>query len=124
MAMGRVVPDSRWYFHIADMAVLHTEPSKKGHSRSTGDAVLRDLLRYIRQNAADGEPYVNLLADPPGRSLYRKNGFAEAAALDEVRMVLKAECLSDNRRRPGPGSNTRAVGIQKFNLDAGTYLLR
>ncbi|KAJ0426857.1 hypothetical protein BJY00DRAFT_2526 [Aspergillus carlsbadensis] len=74
VAMGRIISDGGWYFHIADMAVL-PEHQRKG----LGDIVLKDLLRYIRENAAEGEPYINLLADPPGRKLYAKNGFVESA---------------------------------------------
>ncbi|KAL2813024.1 hypothetical protein BJX63DRAFT_432309 [Aspergillus granulosus] len=74
VAMGRIISDGGWYFHIADMAVL-PEHQRKG----LGDVVLKELLRYIKVNAPEGEPYVNLLADPPGRKLYDKNGFVESA---------------------------------------------
>ncbi|KAL2856468.1 hypothetical protein BJY01DRAFT_179284 [Aspergillus pseudoustus] len=74
VAMGRIISDGGWYFHIADMAVL------PAHQRQgLGDIVLKELLRYIKENAPEGEPYVNLLADPPGRRLYDKNGFVESA---------------------------------------------
>ncbi|KAL2856130.1 hypothetical protein BJX68DRAFT_203122 [Aspergillus pseudodeflectus] len=85
VAMGRIIGDGGWYFHIADMAVL-PEHQRKG----LGDIVLKELLRYIRENAAEGEPYVNLLADPPGRKLYAKNGFVESAPVS-TGMVFKGK---------------------------------
>ncbi|KAH8881744.1 putative GNAT family N-acetyltransferase [Thozetella sp. PMI_491] len=71
-AMGRILGDGGWYFTIADMAVL-PEHQRKG----LGDAVLKHLLAFIKANAPEGDPYVNLLADPPGRKLYEKNGFVD-----------------------------------------------
>ncbi|KAL6233064.1 hypothetical protein BDW75DRAFT_7398 [Aspergillus navahoensis] len=73
VAMGRIISDGGWYFHIVDMAVL-PEHQRKG----LGDVILKNLLRYIMANKAEGEPYVNLLADEPGRKLYRRNGFVDA----------------------------------------------
>ena len=74
VGMGRIIGDGGWYFHIADMAVL-PEHQRKG----LGDAILKHLLAYIKENAAEGEPYINLFADPPGRKLYHANGFLDAA---------------------------------------------
>ncbi|RAL07685.1 GNAT family N-acetyltransferase [Aspergillus homomorphus CBS 101889] len=74
VAMGRIIGDGGWYFHIADMAVL-PEHQRKG----LGQAILQTLLARIREAAPAGDPYVNLLADAPGRRLYRKNGFLESA---------------------------------------------
>ncbi|KAK3331182.1 putative GNAT family N-acetyltransferase [Apodospora peruviana] len=82
IAMGRIVSDGAWYFVIADMAVL-PDHQRKG----LGDAILKHLLAYIKANAPEGDPYVNLLADPPGRKLYARNGFVEAAP-KEVGMCL------------------------------------
>ncbi|RYO86434.1 hypothetical protein DL764_009009 [Monosporascus ibericus] len=73
VAMGRIIGDGGWYFHITDMAVL---PSHQ--RRGLGDAVLKRLLAKIKTDAAPGEAYVTLMADPPGRRLYEKNGFADA----------------------------------------------
>ncbi|KAL4733775.1 hypothetical protein BDV11DRAFT_74521 [Aspergillus similis] len=73
VAMGRIISDGGWYFHIVDMAVL-PEHQRKG----LGDVILKNLLGYIVENKAEGEPYVNLLADEPGRKLYRRNGFEDA----------------------------------------------
>jgi ribosomal protein S18 acetylase RimI-like enzyme len=71
--MGRVIGDGGWYFHIIDMAVL------PDHRRQgLGAAVLDHLLAQIGDRAPDGA-WVNLLADPPGRALYRSRGFAETA---------------------------------------------
>ena len=46
--------------------------------RGLGEVILRQLLGYIKSNAPEGEPYVNLLADEPGRKLYRRLGFVDA----------------------------------------------
>lgn len=77
--MGRIIGDGGWYFHIADMATL-PDYQRKG----LGQVVLRELLAYIGRNAPHDEtkgecPYVTLFADGPGRRLYEKNGFKEAA---------------------------------------------
>ncbi|KAK3489306.1 uncharacterized protein B0T23DRAFT_385164 [Neurospora hispaniola] len=79
VAMGRIIGDGGWYFHIADMATL-PEHQRKG----LGDVVLKELLAYIARNAPcdekEGEyPYITLFADGPGRRLYEKNGFKETA---------------------------------------------
>lgn len=72
------------YFHIADMAV-HPEHQKRG----LGDAIVKALLRKIKQEAPkDGEPYISLLADKPGRRLYERNGFVETAP-HSLGMMLK-----------------------------------
>lgn len=83
VAMGRIIGDGGWYFHIADMAV-----SPDHQRKGLGDAVLKNLLAKIRSVAPVGpdegyegdatgkfEPYVSLLADEPGRKLYARNGF-------------------------------------------------
>lgn len=83
VAMGRVVGDGGWYFTISDMATL-PEHQRKG----LGGAILRRLLEHIRANSAeDGQSYVSLFADPPGRRLYLKNGFVPAENFDELGMV-------------------------------------
>jgi GNAT superfamily N-acetyltransferase len=73
VAMGRVIGDGAWYFHIADMATL---PEHQG--RGLGRRVLADLLAQIDE-AAPAEPYVTLMADAPGRRLYESMGFVETA---------------------------------------------
>ncbi|KAK0612606.1 putative GNAT family N-acetyltransferase, partial [Bombardia bombarda] len=84
VAMGRIIGDGGWYFLIADMAVL-PEHQRKG----LGDVVLKQLLAYIKANAADGDPFVTLLADPPGRKLYGRNGFVDGSpALMGMHMEL------------------------------------
>jgi GNAT superfamily N-acetyltransferase len=73
VAMGRVIGDGGWYFHVIDMAVL------PDHQRQgLGAAVLDWLLAEVRDRAPAGA-WVNLLADPPGRALYRGRGFVETA---------------------------------------------
>jgi GNAT superfamily N-acetyltransferase len=72
VGMGRVISDGGWYFHIIDMAVL-PQHQRKG----IGDAIMAALLREIDAVAPNAN--VNLLADPPGRRLYARHGFAETA---------------------------------------------
>ncbi|GFF42656.1 hypothetical protein IFM51744_05215 [Aspergillus udagawae] len=85
VAMGRIIGDGGWYFHIADMAVL-PDHQRKG----LGDIILKTLLAKIRSEAPEGKPYVNLLADAPGRRLYAKNGFVESAP-KELGMMMVME---------------------------------
>jgi GNAT superfamily N-acetyltransferase len=73
VAMGRVVGDGGWYFHVVDMAVL-----PEHQRRGLGDAVLTRLLHQVRDRAPAGA-YVSLLADPPGRGLYARRGFTDTA---------------------------------------------
>lgn len=73
VAMGRVIGDGGWYFHIADMATL---PAHQG--RGIGRAVLDALLERIAREAPP-HPYVTLMADAPGRRLYESVGFVETA---------------------------------------------
>jgi GNAT superfamily N-acetyltransferase len=71
VAMGRIIGDGGWYFHIVDMAVL------PAHQRQgIGDAVLTRLLDRVRDQAPAGA-FVTLMADPPGRRLYARHGFVE-----------------------------------------------
>lgn len=81
VAMGRLIGDGGWYFHVVDMAVL---PEHQRHG--LGSAVLDDLLEEVHRRAPRGA-YVNLLADPPGRPLYARHGFAETAP-DAIGMGL------------------------------------
>lgn len=69
VAMGRVIGDGGWYFHIADMATL---PDHQG--QGLGRMVLEYLLDQITEHAPP-EPYITLMADPPGRRLYESLGF-------------------------------------------------
>jgi len=71
VGMGRVIGDGGWYFHVVDMATL------PAHQRQgIGRAVLEHLLARIRAEAPPGA-YTTLLADGPGRPLYRSLGFVE-----------------------------------------------
>jgi ribosomal protein S18 acetylase RimI-like enzyme len=81
VAMGRLIGDGGWYFHVVDMAVL---PEHQRHG--LGSAVLDDLLEEVRRRAPRGA-YVNLLADSPGRPRYARHGFAETAP-DAIGMGL------------------------------------
>ncbi|RMJ20850.1 hypothetical protein PHISP_08279 [Aspergillus sp. HF37] len=83
VAMGRIIGDGGWYFHIADMAVL-----PEHQRRGLGDVVLKTLLGRIGgEDVPAGKKFVSLLADEPGRRLYAKNGFVDAAP-KELGMVL------------------------------------
>ena len=81
VAMGRVIGDGGWYFHIADMAVL-----PQHQRQGLGDRVLTELLAQIRSKAPAGA-WVTLMADPPGRRLYARHGFRETAP-DSLGMSL------------------------------------
>jgi GNAT superfamily N-acetyltransferase len=81
VAMGRVIGDGGWYFHVIDMAVL-----PEHQRRGLGGAVLTYLVDLIRIRAPS-DAYVSLLADPPGRPLYASHGFVETAP-GSVGMVL------------------------------------
>lgn len=71
VAMGRVIGDGGWYFHIADIA---THPDHQG--AGLGRTVLDTLTDHIR-DTAPADPYITLIADPPGRRLYEKAGFVD-----------------------------------------------
>jgi GNAT superfamily N-acetyltransferase len=73
VGMGRVIGDGGWYFHLVDMAVL-----PEHQRRGLGNVILTALLDQIRREAP-ADAYVNLLADAPGRRLYRRHGFVETA---------------------------------------------
>ena len=74
VAMGRLISDGGWYWHVADMATL-PEHQRKG----LGKAVLTRLMEEIREKQPeDGDAYVSLLADPPGRKLYGNMGFKDS----------------------------------------------
>ena len=73
VAMGRVLGDGGWYFHVVDLAVL-----PEHQRRGLGDAVLTALLHHVQTHAPAGA-YVSLLADPPGRRLYARHGFTDTA---------------------------------------------
>ena len=81
VAMGRVLGDGGWYFHVVDMAVL-----PEHQRRGLGDAILIALLERIRREAPPGA-FVNLIADPPGRKLYARHGFIPTAP-DSVSMAM------------------------------------
>ena len=75
VAMGRLIGDGGWYFHVVDMAVLPAH-----QRRGIGDLVLSRLLDEIRSRAP-ADAFVSLMADPPGRRLYARHGFAERREL-------------------------------------------
>ncbi|WP_425862712.1 GNAT family N-acetyltransferase [Arthrobacter sp. TWP1-1] len=71
VAMGRAIGDGGWCFHIADMATL---PEYQG--RGLGRLVIDTLVARIHETAPEN-PYITLVADPPGRRLYEQAGFTE-----------------------------------------------
>ncbi len=73
VAMGRALGDGGWYFHIADMATL---PAHQG--KGLGREVLSWIVAQIDERAPEN-PYITLMADAPGRPLYRSFGFVESA---------------------------------------------
>lgn len=79
-AMGRVLGDGGWYFHIADMAT-HPDHQRRG----IGRAVLEDLIARIEASCPP-DPYITLMADPPGRRLYDAVGFVESAPTIGMRL--------------------------------------
>jgi ribosomal protein S18 acetylase RimI-like enzyme len=89
VAMGRVVGDGGWYFHIIDMAV-----SVEHQRRGLGTIILERMLDKIRDSAPPGA-YVNLIGSYSGRELYRKYGFVETAP-DNVGMELRMPYSSDS----------------------------
>ena len=72
VAMGRVIGDGGWYFHLADMATL-PDHQRLGYGR----AILRALLDRIHAEAP-AEPWVTLFADEPGVPLYTAMGFVDS----------------------------------------------
>lgn len=83
VAMGRIIGDGGWYFHIADMATL-PEHQRRGLGRIVFDRLLAEIDR-----CAPADPYVTLIGDPPGRKLYESAGFRDAAP--SLGMVLHRE---------------------------------
>lgn len=81
VAMGRLLGDGGWYFHVVDMAVLPAH-----QRRGLGDRVLTALLDRVHQHAPPGA-YISLMADAPGRRLYARHGFVDSAP-HSVGMVL------------------------------------
>ena len=52
VAMGRMIGDGTWYFHICDMATLPAH-----QRRGLGRTILDDLVAHIRATAPD-DPYI------------------------------------------------------------------
>ncbi|MDN6400250.1 MAG: GNAT family N-acetyltransferase [Brachybacterium sp.] len=79
-AMGRVIGDGTWYFHLADIA---TDPVHQ--RRGLGRAVLEALVARI-DAAAPPHPCIALLADPPGQPLHRLLGVVDSAPSQGMRL--------------------------------------
>lgn len=80
VAMGRILGDGGWYFHIADMATLPHH-----QRRGLGRRILETLVADIHHRAPSGA-YITLLADPPGVPLYRSLGFVPTAPTEGMRL--------------------------------------
>jgi ribosomal protein S18 acetylase RimI-like enzyme len=80
VAMGRILGDGGWYFHIADMATLPDH-----QRRGLGRRILETLVADIRHRAPAGA-YITLLADPPGVPLYRSLGFVPTTPTEGMRL--------------------------------------
>ncbi|MGV3712449.1 GNAT family N-acetyltransferase [Pseudolysinimonas sp.] len=80
VAMGRVLGDGGWYFHLADMATLLAH-----QRRGLGRHILDALVAEIRDRAPAGA-YITLLADPPGVPLYRAAAFVPTTATEGMRL--------------------------------------
>ena len=77
VGMGRIISDGGWYFHIIDIAVR-----PEFQRRGIGDFIMSKLMARILEAAPQDEgfdPYVSLVADPPGQKLYKRWGFVETA---------------------------------------------
>ncbi|MGZ8177371.1 GNAT family N-acetyltransferase [Williamsia sp. SKLECPSW1] len=83
VAMGRILGDGGWYFHITDIA---TDPAHQ--RRGLGRTVLDRLLAVIVA-AAPPHPYITLMADPPGRALYASRGFETTASTGMVQTAIR-----------------------------------
>jgi ribosomal protein S18 acetylase RimI-like enzyme len=83
VAMGRILGDGGWYFHITDIA---TDPDHQ--RRGLGTAVVKRLLAMI-VDAAPPNPYITLMADPPGRRLYESLGFETTASTGMVHTAIR-----------------------------------
>lgn len=83
VAMGRILGDGGWYFHITDIA---TDPAHQ--RRGLGTAVVERLLAVI-VDAAPPNPYITLMADPPGRRLYEALGFETTASTGMVQTAIR-----------------------------------
>lgn len=81
VAMGRIIGDGGWYFHIADMATLPAH-QKRGLGRTLLDRLIAEI-----DHRAPANPYVTLMADPPGQRLYSSVGFRDSSPT--LGMMLK-----------------------------------
>ncbi|WP_299570123.1 GNAT family N-acetyltransferase [uncultured Williamsia sp.] len=91
VAMGRVLGDGGWYFHVTDIA---TDPAHQ--RRGLARTVVERLLAVI-VDAAPPNPYITLMADPPGRRLYESLGFETTASAGMVQTAIR-------RGEPAPRS--------------------
>jgi ribosomal protein S18 acetylase RimI-like enzyme len=75
VAQARIIGDGGWYFHIVDVAVLPSHQRK-----GLADFMMDHLIAKIEQEAP-GNPYINLIADPPANKLYARHGFVETSTV-------------------------------------------
>lgn len=72
VAMGRIIGDGGWYFHVSDIAT-HPDHQRLG----LGRRVMEWLIAQVEGRAPAGAS-ITLMADPPGIALYRSLGFLAA----------------------------------------------
>ena len=70
VSMGRIIGDGAIFLVVVDICTL-PHHQRKG----LGSKVMRTLIEYTDKNAPNA--HLSLLADPPGKVLYKKMGFVE-----------------------------------------------
>lgn len=91
VGMTRVIGDGGWYFHIVDVCVL-PEHRRKG----LADTMMHRCLKHIL-DTVPSKPYITLLADPPGITLYQRCGF-EWSAPESTGMVWNPAVLAKQQQ--------------------------
>ncbi|KAL4891428.1 hypothetical protein BDV59DRAFT_203598 [Aspergillus ambiguus] len=132
VAMGRIIGDGGWYFHIADMAVLPDH-----QRRGLGDAVLKTLIEKIRSVAPIGPdpeyagnasatsftPYVTLMADEPGRKLYARNGFVYTAPHSLGMMLPWATAGTHGTGKQHKNIATQIIGLRVLDAQGNIHVI-
>lgn len=101
VGMTRIIGDGGWYFHIVDVCVL-PEHRRKG----LADIMMHRCLKHIL-DTVPSKPYITLLADPPGITLYQRCGF-EWSAPESTGMVWNPAVLI--KRQQTDSSEIRQEG--------------
>jgi GNAT superfamily N-acetyltransferase len=88
VAMGRVIGDGGWYFHLADIITL---PLHQRHG--LGRRVVNWLLDQIDTRAPKGA-YVSLTTSTAGHALFDQVGFQDVTAPQGVAMEMVMPVVS------------------------------